>query len=250
MKGTFLSRGGLLLLASFLVASNIHWVGKATSFYRGGYDEATRDTAAVSIGVSRDVGATGPGEASGEINNGWIGSQGDTTIMITSNLVPSYPQIGMINRTLTSCFEHLKGLSKDAPVIVTIDGLRTSHNETDTRRFEGFIRNLATAYGPRVGIRVAPSNRGLSWNVYDALKHVRTEFLYLIQHDMPFIKDVDHTNLIKSAREYPDDLRIVRFGLYPNTPQRSNRGNCFARPTPIDFVNGLNFTKTSGWSDK
>lgn len=67
---------------------------------------------------------------------------------------------------------------------------------------------------------------------------------------MPFIRDVDHINLIKTMKDYPNDLRIVRFPLNLNRRQRSNKGPCFGMKTAVDYVNGLNFTKTAGWSDK
>jgi hypothetical protein len=176
---------------------------------------------------------------------------GETTILITSNLIPSHPSMRMINETLASCFEHIKGLSPDAPIIIAIDAPRTNKNETiaesDNRRFEHHLRLLVEEYGPRVRIRIPRVNQGLSWNFFHTLKYVETEFIYLIQHDMPFIKGIDHFNLIKSMREYPNDLRIVRF---PRQIVGRDNSPCFGMPTKVDHVNGLNFTKTQGWSDK
>ena len=185
-----------------------------------------------------------------------VGSE--TTILVTSNLIPAHPSISMINETIHSCFKHIRGLSPNAPILVAVDFprepydiIKESHNnETDLHRFDAFIRTLLTEFGPRIRVRIARKNRGLSWSVFNTLPYVETDFIYLVQHDMPFIRDIDHANLIKSMREYPNDLRIVRFPLFLNYPIRSSKGPCFGMKTPVDYVNGLNFTKTAGWSDK
>lgn len=177
---------------------------------------------------------------------------GDTTIVITTNLIPDHPSIQMINDTIQSCFQHLLGLHPKAPIIITADFVRNGTSVADTARFDGFLRNLLQEYGPRISLLVAPQNRGLNWNMYHAIQFVETEFMYVVQHDMPFCRDIDHTNSIKSLKEYPNDLRIIRFPLYYVEEWIGlwDRKPCFAKPTPVDHVNGLNFTKTGGWSDK
>lgn len=75
---------------------------------------------------------------------------------------------------------------------------------------------------------------------------------------MPFLQDVNHTALVKSFREYPNELKIVRFNIRQNIPrpQEENptaygvKENCYNRTSPVQYANGLTLTKTFVWSDK
>ena len=176
---------------------------------------------------------------------------GDTTIVITTSLIPAHPSIQMINDTIQSLY-HLVGLHPEAPIIVTADFVRNGTSPEHTARFDAFLRNLLQEYGPRISILVASEYRGQSWSMYNAIQFVKTEFMYVLQHDMPFCRDIDHTNSIKSMKEYPNNLRMIRFPLHivEEITGLWDRRPCFAKPTPVDYVNGLNFTKTPGWSDK
>jgi hypothetical protein len=70
-----------------------------------------------------------------------------------------------------------------------------------------------------------------------------------MQHDFPFINEIDHSAVIKSMIEYPEILRIVRFNKRKNIPHIIDKGECFGQVTKVDHINGVHFTKTPGWSD-
>ena len=94
------------------------------------------------------------------------------------------------------------------------------------------------------------TNLHIAGSVNRALQEVPTEFVYVLQHDFPFAKKIDHTNLVKSFREYPDILRNIRFEYKrvidgPRCPHYNKTGS-----TPVDHVNGLDFTLAVKWSDK
>lgn len=174
-----------------------------------------------------------------------------TSIIITSNLIPSHPSIGMINETISS-LHFLHGLSPAAPLIITVDGLKATATIDDHKRLRQYVESLQqTFHQSHITIVASPNFLHLAGNVFKAMDMVTTEFVYVLQHDQPFIREVNHTGLIKSMQEYPDYLRIVRFPLRNikriNTDKRN--GECFGQNTPVDHVNGLNFTKTPAWSD-
>jgi hypothetical protein len=82
-----------------------------------------------------------------------------------------------------------------------------------------------------------------------ALALVKSRFIYVLQHDFKFIREIDHTSVIKSMIDYPNILKIVRFNKRRNVPVQIDKGECFGMKTEVDHVNGVNFTKTPGWSD-
>ena len=70
----------------------------------------------------------------------------DTSIIITSNLIPTHPSIAMINETINSLHRHLIGLSLDTPLFLTIDGL-PPEKEIDNKKTlhrQGLGRNSPT----------------------------------------------------------------------------------------------------------
>jgi hypothetical protein len=188
--------------------------------------------------------------------------ENDVTIIVTSNLVPSHPSIRMINDTIHSLFKHAVGLSRDCPIIITIDNMikrRSKHlykpyEQDDYDRYDQYILNLQQQYQNAIIVPLAGKDQGLSWSVFHGMKHVKTRFVYLLQHDMPFLRSIQHTAMVQTMKDHPNDLRIVRFGRKPNiytsSVQRIGGDGCWATPTPVDSINGLRFVKTPLWSDK
>jgi hypothetical protein len=178
-------------------------------------------------------------------------------------LVPSHPSIRMINETTHSLFEHAVGLSRDCPIIITIDNmikrrskkLYMPYEQGDYDRYDQYILNLQQHYPKATIVRLTGKEQGLSWSVSHAMKHVKTRFVYLLQHDMPFLRSIQHTAMVRTMMDYPNDLRIVRFGRKANVCTSNVRlvggDACWAMPTPVDSnIHGLHFVKTPLWSDK
>ena len=177
----------------------------------------------------------------------------DTSVIITSSLIPTHPSIAMINQTVHS-LSHLQGLSPDAPIYITVDGLPVNTTE-DYMRLQAYVRNLHYEYDNRTNIHILPSeeHRHIAGSIKMAVDRISTTFIYLVQHDFPFIKDIDHTNLRKSMEEFPQYIRNVRFE-YKN---RIHAPACtywqqtlnITGTTPVDSVNGLHISLTRKWSD-
>ena len=172
-------------------------------------------------------------------------SRADTSIVILSSLIPTHPAITMINDTFNS-LSMLEGLPSNTPIFISVDGLRAQDlNTNNLEKLQNYTENLRERFqeNPHVAILNNPSFGHLSNGIRRALKMVNTEFVYIIQHDFKFIKHVNHRLLLKSMREYPGELQIVRFSKRPTTAG-------YVRPDCRKVVeyNGIRFT-SGRWSD-
>jgi hypothetical protein len=178
---------------------------------------------------------------------------GKTTVIITSSLIPSHPSLWIINETISSVSSQLLGLEPDFKLIIGVDGLVKKKRNPNRARFRQYLRALASAF-PNAQLVITRTYIGLSLNVKQCLQHVSTEFVYLLQHDMPFSRNqtINHTALIMASRDSKGVPFCVRFNKSPNWFSRVNRGPCFFDSTFMTYhePTGLNFTKTAGWSDK
>lgn len=176
----------------------------------------------------------------------------DTTIVITSSLIPSHPSIGIISDAIKSVHERLKGLHPDTPFIIAIDGLKPSATDDDRQRYAEMVDNLHTNYTSAL-VLTKNVSEGLTKNIKRSIDYVQTKYLYLVQHDLMFALDINHTAMVKTFDEHhPSGLmNVVRFNLRKNMFRFSDRRYpCFGMNSPMNRVNGIYFTKTGHWSDK
>ncbi|CAJ1957696.1 unnamed protein product [Cylindrotheca closterium] len=180
----------------------------------------------------------------------------DASIMITSNLIPTHPHIGMLEDTIFSLHRFLKGIPFDTPIYVIVDGLRPKEfNENNWERRTNYIQNVREHnFAPFTNVQVVPmeDHRFLAGCVKFALENnIETEFLYIIQHDLPFCREVDHWRLLKTMREHPDVLFNVRFRY--NNKVSTTGSHCKSYKNMSDFpkedFNGLSFFWTNFFSD-
>ena len=178
----------------------------------------------------------------------------DTSVIITSNLIPTHPNISMINQTIQS-LKHLQGLSPEAPIFITVDFPKTPPTNESLARLNQYVQNLKDAFQHRPNMHIIQStvHRHISGCLQLAIDRIHTKYVYQVQHDFPFIRDIDHTNLRKSLDEYPQYLRNVRFEQKWRVRGRvcdvwKKRLN-ITTSSPADHVNGLNFTLYRKWSD-
>jgi hypothetical protein len=175
----------------------------------------------------------------------------DTTIIITSSLIPSHPSLDMIDETIKS-LSYLQGLSERARIIITVDGVYKQDRGPDSpknRILAQYIEALRNKYDKyHITILCEKTKVMLVGNVRKAMESVNTEFVYLIQHDMPFIAPVDHTALIRTFQGYPESVRLVRFSPRRTLKRNKDRlGIC----GEVEFqANGIELSKTHTWSDK
>ena len=76
-----------------------------------------------------------------------------------------------------------------------------------------------------------------------------TKYMYVLQHDLPFVKEINHTAIQMTANSYPD-IRIIRFQHKFNFRRRNSRvGTCETHEKDI-VANGISLTKFARWSDQ
>jgi hypothetical protein len=176
-----------------------------------------------------------------------------TSIIITSSWIPTHPSTIMLDRVVESCFKYLKGISPTVPIYIAVDMLPDkSKTPEKLNQLAQYIANLETRYANQSNIIIAPQDvhRHLSGMINHTLPLIKTKYLYVLQHDFPFARDVDHGNLVKSMEEYPEYLRCVRFNYklwnrHPPCLDFNKEGS-----TPADHVNGLDLYSSMTWSDK
>jgi len=147
----------------------------------------------------------------------------DTAIVITSSSIPSHPSTYMVDQVVKS-IDRLIGLSETAPIIITIDHFRYTDfhglpKDLEQRivALEEYTINLFNNYmtNPRIHIIPGMKQWHIGGSVIKAMnlieKHYPTvEYLYYLQHDFFFARDIDHTALINMFRAYPK-VNWVRF---------------------------------------
>ena len=79
-----------------------------------------------------------------------------------------------------------------------------------TARLAQFRENLQQKH-PKVTILQHPKRVRIAMSVHLAMELVDTEFVYVLQHDMPFLQDVRHEQILQTMQEYPNVMRLVRF---------------------------------------
>jgi hypothetical protein len=139
----------------------------------------------------------------------------DTTVIITSSLIPTHPSIRMINETVDSIREMISGLAYSTPILISVDG-RKEYNKEDVERLQKYVENLRIRFrhDPYVTILNNYQFGHISNSIRVALPMVETEFIHVVQHDFKFIKPINHAALVGVMREKPDQIRIIRFNKW------------------------------------
>ena len=145
-----------------------------------------------------------------------ISEEIDTSIIILSSLIPTHPNMKMLNDTFNSLPVMLDGLPfSKTPTFISVDGLPEKKLTSENlAKLQGYIEHLRLRFRdyPNVFILNNYEHGHINHSIRRALELVRTRFVYVLQHDFKFIKHVNHTALVKSMREHPGELQIVRFG--------------------------------------
>ena len=174
----------------------------------------------------------------------------DTTIIISSSLIPTHPSLKIMDKTIES-LGYLNGLPDTSPIVITVDGLDPRDRDSPkTLRLFQYVEALKKKYNrPHIRVFLQQKKVHLVGNIQQAMGIVNTEFVYLIQHDMPFIATVDHSGLIQTFHSHPNEVRLVRFS--PRKTLVRNRDQLGLCGNNVEFhANGVELSKTHTWSDQ
>ncbi len=185
----------------------------------------------------------------------------ETAVIISTHLIPSHPKLDIIKETVDS-LNHLIGLPKKSQIILTVDGLNENTPENrksyhllktpaNKNKLKSYIEALKKQYGHLINVRIMVSDkhRHLGENLQNAVELLdeKTEFAYILQQDLPFTRDINHTAIVKTRREYPEYIRLIRFNnrqsrILKNSP-------CWNQTEPVQHINGIHLHRTHEWSD-
>jgi len=152
----------------------------------------------------------------------------------------SHPSIEFIKQT----FESLKNIKmhKDTPVIL-------AHDYNQDKKYIEYLNRLKEyiADKPNTKLVVRDSPGHLTGNVRNAFNYVETEYVLLIQHDLPFIRSFEIEKVIEDMKKNPE-MKHIRFNKRSNIKAISDALNdLFGKQ-----VKSLNYTytRTPSWSDQ
>jgi len=171
----------------------------------------------------------------------------DSSIIIVSSLIPTHPSIKMIHETIDSIHKMIDGLHPDTPIFISIDMIKSEKfDAVKLSTLQLYLENLRNQFfdNPNIFIINNFSHGHINHSIRRVLKMVKTEFVYVFQHDLKFVKNVNHAALVKSMREHLGELVIVRFAKDRIGSIKKTRGDC---KKSVEY-NGISFT-LGQWSD-
>eukprot|EP00980_Cylindrotheca_fusiformis_P020916 scaffold7942_cov111-Cylindrotheca_fusiformis.AAC.1 len=175
----------------------------------------------------------------------------DTTIIVTTNWIPGLPSTKMIDSVINS-LHYLHGLPSHTPLIIAADGAYEKGGRHESVRnvdMRAYVRALENKYNnSHTTIFSSSKKRMLVGNMKRALRRVETEFILVLQHDLPFVNEVNHTALVEIMHTH-SEVRLVGFPTDRVLIRKMDTGVC--NEDEIEFhANGIELSKTHTWSDR
>jgi len=163
----------------------------------------------------------------------------DCTVVVTASYIPTHPSCEIISDTINS-LENLN-LPPDTPIVI-------AHDYSPEPAYAEYLRNLAQLYAetPRVKIIVRDTFGHLTGSLRNALPHVKTKYMLVVQHDLLFREGCDLSKVIEDMEREPE-LKHIRFNKRSNIKTGWDaRSDLFGKE-----LCGLNYiyTRTPAWSD-
>ena len=158
------------------------------------------------------------------------------TVVVTASVSPLHPSTAILRETLLSL--QLLRLPSRTEVLLSHDGPRAAVTErTAGISPEAFppaylaylsnVRQLLPAAQACTGLMIRlllrASPGGLAGNLEFALSHVRTPFFLKVEHDHPFVREIDIESIVEDMMS-DRRLRNVRFNRRENKMERCDAG--------------------------
>lgn len=162
------------------------------------------------------------------------------SIIISSSFIDSHPSISYIKYVIES-LKYAK-INKDTPIILAHDYSPYSKYEEYLKNLENYISNYKN-----IKIVVRDTHGHLTGNIRNAFKFINTEYVLIIQHDLPFIKEFEIEKVIEDMKKNPE-LKHIRFNKRQTIKSGSDAlNNLFGKQ--IKSKNYI-YTRTPAWSDQ
>jgi GTP:adenosylcobinamide-phosphate guanylyltransferase len=160
-------------------------------------------------------------------------------IIITCSHIPSHPSIEIVKQTIESL---------DRINIPSNTKIILAHDYGNTKSYIDYLYNLQNYIRDKPNITIVTmSKKGyLTGNIKNAMQHIDSDYMLIVQHDLPFIQDINISNIIQDMINIPE-MKHVRFNKRRNTKVGSDALNdLFGK-----HMKGINYTytRTPSWSD-
>lgn len=169
------------------------------------------------------------------------------TIIITASYIKSHPETIIITKVINS-LNHIKTDHTNVNVILAHDYNSHPDYEKYFIYLDTFVQNFNKTQNKYNLIIVKRNNHGgLTGNIRNAMKYVNTKYILMMQHDLPFCKNVNIDTIIDDMNSC-DDLKHVRFNKRRNIKAGwdVDKDNFFNKHN-IKIKN--NYMSTLCWSD-
>ena len=162
------------------------------------------------------------------------------TIIITASFIPSHPSIKVIKETIES-LSYINMLSNTKIIL--------AHDFNDNDNYIKYFEKLNDYIKSFSNYRITKCTEHghLTGNIRNALSHVTSKYILVIQHDLPFVREFNIKKVIEDMQENPN-IKYVRFNTRKNIK------------TGFDEINNLfglqqkqknyTYTRTPAWSDQ
>jgi len=179
----------------------------------------------------------------------------DLTIIVVASPIPSHPSCEIIEETISSL--SFLGNPNQIPIILAHDAPHPRSASSDRASYAEYLTRLEAKYGSdeSISISVGKTWGHLIGNITEALRHVHTRYVLIVQHDLPFVRSVDLDSVLDVMNSY-EQVKHVRFN------KRSNIAVGYDGLTPVDAAffeeerflaanstKSLSLVRTSAWSD-
>jgi len=173
-------------------------------------------------------------------------------VVVLANPSESHPSTQIIEETIESV-RNFTGLNK-AHFILSHDGIPNSLVHLKSQ-YEEYLSNLEIKFNrdPQVTILRAQKHLHLSGNISQALRIVKSKYVLLVQHDLPFIRKIEIDHCLLALEKYPE-IKHLRFNKEENFPYEfdcmpPNRRKSYTQHNLELNKNSISVIKTLGWSD-
>lgn len=179
------------------------------------------------------------------------------TLVVTCSPVPSHPSTALLEKTLESVKTYLHG--NIVETILAHDALRINAARRVQEAYQGYLRVLPQVI-PDAKILVAQRWGHTAGLLRMLESQLETDVLLVVQHDMPFVRQIDIGMLGELLQTNPQ-VRHVRFNLRKNDAKgwdatghnllgfRSDRENFFCEVSFNTSGGPVSLMKTLSWSE-
>jgi len=149
----------------------------------------------------------------------------NTAILITSAWISAHPSTFLVDTVINST-RHLIGLSPTTPIVITVDHARLDDEQhvnnaslvsSKLMQLDQYVSHLMerNSLNPHVHILASVRHIHIGGSVKKGVEFIdrvypNTKYIYQLQHDFPFIADMDHVALTQVIDRHKE-VNWIRF---------------------------------------